>query len=157
MIGLIYAQSNDGVIGDAGTMPWHVPEDLEHFRQATAGRAVLMGRRTWESLPPRFRPLPGRRNLVLSRDPGFTAPGAEVVRSLDEGLHAADEVWVMGGGDVYAQALPHANLVLITHIDSDAPGDVRAPAIDPAAIEWQEWRTSRTGTRYRFGTHRPRG
>lgn len=156
MIALIYAQSTAGVIGDGGTMPWDVPEDLRHFREMTRGRTVLMGRRTWESLPAGFRPLPGRRNLVLTRDRDFVAAGAEVVHTVEAGLSAAEEIWVIGGGAVYQQVLPHADVVHITQIDTDVPGDVHAPDIDLDAVEWQQWRTSRSGTRYRFGVHHPR-
>ncbi|GIG38489.1 dihydrofolate reductase [Cellulomonas phragmiteti] len=159
MIGLVWAQTPDGVIGDAGTIPWHVPEDLAHFRELTTGGTVVMGRATWQSLPERFRPLPGRRNVVLSRDPGFRAPGAEVVHGLDEALAADHDVWVIGGGAVYAATIDHAERVEVTVVDLDVPGDTRAPAIGAgwrlaSGGEGAPWRVSRTGTRYRFDSWR---
>ncbi|MBO0900681.1 dihydrofolate reductase [Cellulomonas sp. zg-ZUI222] len=157
MIGLVWAQTPAGVIGDAGAIPWHVPEDLAHFREVTAGGTVVMGRATWESLPERFRPLPGRRNVVLSRDPGYRAPGAEVLADLDAALRSAPDVWVIGGGAVYAATLGRADRLEVTVVDLDVPGDTTAPAIGPG---WRlvaggpdgPWHTSRTGTRYRFDT-----
>src|SRR3712207_8987269 len=111
---MVWAQGADGVIGSGGALPWHLPEGLRLFRALTLGSTVVMGRRTWESLPPRFRPLPGRRNVVLSTtlDPG--APGAEVVRSVDDVLALPDDLWVIGGGAVYAALLPHADEVVAT-------------------------------------------
>ena len=155
MIGLVWAQTPDGVIGDAGTIPWHVPEDLAHFRDVTAGGTVVMGRATWLSLPERFRPLPGRRNVVLSRDAGFEAPGATVLADLDAALASAPDVWVVGGGAVYAATLERADRLEVTVVDLDVPGDTRAPRVGDG---WRlvsggpdaPWRVSRTGTRYRF-------
>jgi len=157
VIGLVWAQTPAGVIGDAGTIPWHVPEDMAHFREVTAGGTVVMGRATWQSLPDRFRPLPGRRNVVLSRDPTFPAPGAEVLTDLDAALRSAPDVWVIGGGAVYAAALDRADRLEVTVVDLDVPGDTVAPAVGPG---WRlvvggpdaPWRTSRTGTRFRFDT-----
>lgn len=154
MIVLIWAQAHGRVIAAGGVMPWYVPEDLAWFRERTHGRTVLMGRTTWDALQPEFQPLPGRRNVVLSRDPAFRPEAAEVVRSLEEGLRADRDVWVIGGGDVYRQALPYADEVLVTEIDLDVPGDVLAPPLPEDEIEWGAWRDSRTGTRYRFGTWR---
>ncbi|WP_412169320.1 dihydrofolate reductase [Curtobacterium flaccumfaciens pv. flaccumfaciens] len=159
MIGMVWARSTTGVIGADGGMPWHVPEDLAHFKQVTGDATVLMGRRTWESLPERFRPLPGRRNVVLTRDTTWTADGAEVVHDLQAELEragGADEtVWVIGGGQVYAAALDAADHVSETLIDVDVPGDTVAPTLDEAAGwmltdegPWQESRND--GTRYRF-------
>lgn len=127
---LVAAVARGGVIGRDGTMPWHLPGDLAHFRTRTTGRPVLMGRRTWESLPPRFRPLPGRRNLVLTRDDAWTAAGAERVASLDDAITAcagAEELIVMGGGQLYAAALPRADTLVLTEIDADIDGDTRFP------------------------------
>ncbi len=159
MIGLVWAQTPAGVIGDAGGIPWHVPEDMVHFREVTAGGTVVMGRATWQSLPERFRPLPGRRNVVLSRDGAFDAPGAEVMTGLDVALAAAPDVWVIGGGAVYAAALDRADVLEVTVVDLDVPGDTVAPAVGPG---WRRvsggpdapWLVSRTGTRYRFDTWR---
>lgn len=158
-LGLVWAQTSAGVIGRDGALPWHVPEDLAHFRQVTNGWPVIMGRATWQSLPERFRPLPGRPNLVLSRDPGFGAPGARVTASLGAALDAAfgehDEAWVIGGAAVYAAALPLADRLEVTEVDLQVAGDAWAPAVD--ATLWRvvagPWLTSRTGTRYRFVSH----
>ena len=96
-LGLIWAQSTSGIIGRGDTIPWDVPEDLVRFKEVTLGHPVVMGRRTWDSLPASVRPLPGRRNIVLSRQAGFTVDGAEVVGSLDEAL-SEPGAWVVGGG-----------------------------------------------------------
>lgn len=158
MIGMVWARSTAGVIGADGGMLWHVPEDLAHFKQVTGDATVLMGRRTWESLPERFRPLPGRRNVVLTRDTTWTPDGAEVVHDLAtalDGAQGTDEtVWVIGGGQVYAAALDRADVVSETVIDVDVPGDTVAPMLDEAAgwtlTDEGPWQESRTGTRYRF-------
>lgn len=158
MIGMVWARSSGGVIGADGGMPWHVPEDLAHFKQVTGDATVLMGRRTWESLPERFRPLPGRRNVVLTRDPSWSADGAEVVHELATALDGADgadeTVWVIGGGQVYAAALDRAERVSETVIDVDVPGDTVAPTLagsaDWSLVDEGPWQESRTGTRYRF-------
>ena len=159
-VGLIWAQARNGVIGKGGVMPWHLPEDLAHFREVTDGHPVVMGRATWLSLPDRFRPLPGRLNVVLSRDPAFVASGARVAASLgaalavahDEAASASGEVWVMGGAAVYAAALPLADVLEVTEVDLDVPGDAFAPDVDPDG--WRTvtgpWLTSGTGLRYRF-------
>ncbi|RSD09338.1 dihydrofolate reductase [Amycolatopsis eburnea] len=150
MIGLIWAQSSNGVIGRDGQLPWHLPEDLRHFREVTAGAAVLMGRRTWESLPPRFRPLPGRRNLVLSRTP---QEGAETFPSLTLALAAVSgDVWVIGGAAVYAAALSVADRVVVTEIRESFEGDTYAPEVGRAAESVGEWLESSTGLHYRFLT-----
>ena len=154
MIGLIWAQAANGVIGRGNTIPWHLPEDLAHFRAVTTGSTVVMGRRTWDSLPPRFRPLPGRRNVVLTRDRSWTAEGAEVVHSLDEAL--VGDVWVIGGGDVYAAALPLADVVELTELQEDFDGDVQAPVLDGSWVVEAEdpdhggWHVSSTGLRYHW-------
>jgi dihydrofolate reductase len=154
MIGMVWARSTNGVIGADGGMPWHVPEDLAHFKQVTGDATVLMGRRTWQSLPERFRPLPGRRNVVLTRDPTWTADGAEVVHDLQAALDTDETVWVIGGGQVYDAALDAADHVSETLIDVDVPGDTVAPTLGEAAgwtlVDDGPWQESRTGTRYRF-------
>ncbi|WP_132050403.1 dihydrofolate reductase [Curtobacterium sp. PhB136] len=155
-VGMVWARSTGGVIGADGGMPWHVPEDLAHFRQVTGSGTVVMGRRTWDSLPPRFRPLPGRRNVVLTRDESWTAEGAEVVHDLATALDTDEPVWIIGGGQVYAAALPFADRVSETVIDTDVPGDTTAPAIGDQTDTWQvvddgAWQESRNGgVRYRF-------
>ena len=141
---MVWAQARGGVIGDGRDMPWHVPEDLAFFKQATAGRPVVMGRATWDSLPERFRPLPGRRNIVCTRDPGWSAEGAERAGSVGEALElAGPDATVMGGGQLYAAALEHAGECLVTEIDADAPGSVLAPALDGAweRVEVGAWIT----------------
>ncbi|MGC7095157.1 dihydrofolate reductase [Amycolatopsis lurida] len=150
MIGLIWAQSSTGVIGRDGKLPWHLPEDLKHFRALTAGSAVLMGRRTWESLPPRFRPLPGRRNLVLSRTP---QQDVETFPDLASALAAVTgDVWVIGGAAVYRAALPVADRVEVTEIQEHFDGDTYAPAVGRAPDSAGAWQESATGLHYRFLT-----
>ncbi|MDF1481380.1 dihydrofolate reductase [Extensimonas sp. H3M7-6] len=135
---LIYARAANGVIGHQGHMPWHLPEDLAHFKQLTLGAPVIMGRKTWDSLPPRFRPLPGRRNIVLTRQPDWHEIGAERASDLREALQSCEQpgtVWVIGGAQVYAQALPLATRIEATEIAQDFPGDAFAPTLGP---EWAE-------------------
>lgn len=150
MFGAIWAQTRDGVIGFEGGMPWHLPEDLAHFKEITLSHPVLMGRATWQSLPEQVRPLPGRRNLVLSsRAPGEWSRGAEVLTELPE---PDAEVWVMGGAQVYNAMLADAATLEVTVIDAALRprlGDaaVLAPEI-PAAFELVSetgWRVSETG------------
>ncbi|MEZ0166506.1 dihydrofolate reductase [Kineococcus sp. LSe6-4] len=156
MIGLVWAQSADGVIGADGRIPWRVPEDLAHFSALTTGTTVVMGRATWESLPARFRPLPDRRNVVLSRTAGYDAPGAEVVTDLDVALAMGTDVWVVGGQAVYAAALDRADVLVVTEVDVHVDGDTRAPAVgDPwRPVETGQWRTSSAGPRFRVVTWR---
>ncbi|TQE43316.1 dihydrofolate reductase [Corynebacterium phoceense] len=117
MWGAIWAQSLDGCIGNGVTMPWHVPEDLAHFKEVTLGAPVVMGRKTWQSLNPTFRPLPGRDNYILSRQaPGQWSAGAEVLRDLQKAPH---EAWIIGGGQVYAATLGQVERVEITLMDAN--------------------------------------
>jgi dihydrofolate reductase len=128
---LIAAVARNGVIGDGRGMPWRLPEDLAHFRRRTLGHPVIMGRVTWDSLTPGLRPLPGRRNLVLSRDPAWAATGAERVASLAAALalvDGAEMVFVIGGAQIYREALPQADTLLLTEIDRDADGSTHFPA-----------------------------
>lgn len=154
---LIAAVARDGAIGRDGSMPWHLPQDLAHFRRVTMGCPVLMGRKTWDSLPARFRPLPGRPNWVVTRDPRWQAPGAHAAPSLDAALAAARawlqvdapalpgpadgaasmqppasgpaKVFLIGGGQLYAEALPRAEGLVLTEIELDVPdADTRFPA-----------------------------
>ncbi|WP_378145134.1 dihydrofolate reductase [Cnuibacter sp. UC19_7] len=158
MIGLVWAQSRDGVIGADGGIPWRIPEDMAHFREVTGTSVVVMGRRTWDSLPPRFRPLPGRENVVVTRDRTWGAEGARVAHSVDEALsgHVGD-VWVIGGGEIYREALPSADVLEVTEVDASVEGDTVAPAIGPEwAPEAGEWHESSSGIRYRFVTYRRR-
>ena len=169
-VSLIWAQANDGVIGDGGSIPWHLPEDLAHFRELTSGATVVMGRKTWDSLPERFRPLPGRANVVVTRQDDWTAEGAEGAGSVDEALrrHAGTAVWVIGGGEIYRQALPFAGRLEITDVDLDVAGDTRAPGLDTdtdidadadadsarpfRTLQTTDWLESSKGIRYRFRT-----
>ncbi|MFF1574395.1 dihydrofolate reductase [Leifsonia sp. NPDC058292] len=158
-VALIWAQANGGVIGKDGTMPWRLPEDLAHFRTLTGTDTVVMGRKTWESLPERFRPLPERANVVVTRQTGRVAPGALVVHSLENALTASptETVWVMGGSELYKLALDVADRLEVTEIDLHVEGDTFAPSVD--GEQWTavdadpEWRTSKTGLRYRFLTY----
>jgi len=135
---LIYARSRNGVIGREGQLPWHLPADLAHFKQTTLGQAVVMGRKTWDSLHERFRPLPGRTNIVITRQKDWQAAGALVAHSLDQAMALCPEsepLWVIGGAEVYAQALPLASTVVVTEIDIDVQGDAHAPHL---GTEWRE-------------------
>ncbi|ALJ21050.1 dihydrofolate reductase [Microbacterium sp. No. 7] len=156
-VGLIWAQARGGVIGAGGGMPWHVPEDLAHFRETTMGAPVVMGRRTWESFPPRFRPLPGRRNIVVTRSEEWADAGAERAGSLDEALalaEGAETAWVIGGGQLYRAAIGRADVLEVTELDLEVDGDTTAPAVDGwPAPRIGAWQTSRTGIRYRFATY----
>lgn len=150
-IGLIWAEARDGVIGAGGTMPWHLPEDLAHFKELTLGTPVVMGRRTWESLPERFRPLPGRENIVITRQSGWSAEGARTAGSVPAALSGLDEGWVIGGGEIFRQAIDAADRLEVTELDVRVPGDAFAPARDGFRLVTDgEWRTSRTGIRFRF-------
>ncbi|HWA67360.1 MAG TPA: dihydrofolate reductase [Mycobacteriales bacterium] len=154
-VALIWAQADNGVIGDAGGIPWRLPEDQARFKSLTMGATVLMGRLTWESLPPSVRPLPGRRNLVLTSDERWTADGAERMSSLDAAVAATTgDLWVVGGAAVYAAALPLADRLEVTYVDLCCPGDVYAPPIDAT---WQQsadlgWQTSASGLRFKCAT-----
>jgi dihydrofolate reductase len=168
-IALIWAEAHGGVIGAGGTMPWHLPEDLAHFRALTGTSAVVMGRRTWESLPERFRPLPGRTNIVVTRQPEWAADGAHAVHSVDAAITASGTdtvtdtdtdttVWVIGGAELYSSAITRADRLEVTEIDLDVEGDTFAPAIGD---DWTAttrdpesgWHVSRTGLRYRFARY----
>jgi dihydrofolate reductase len=132
-INLILARAANGVIGLDGVMPWHLPEDMAHFKQQTMGAPVIMGRKTWDSIPPRFRPLAGRRNIVVTRNADWQAEGVERAGSLQEAIalceHArSDEAWVIGGAQIYAEAQPLAQRVVLTEIARDFEGDAWAPA-----------------------------
>lgn len=165
VIGMIWAQTNHGVIGKDGGMPWTLPEDLAHFKRVTQGHPVVMGRRTWESFPDKYRPLPGRTNIVLTRRAGWAstpeASGAVVRDRVDEALVEAqfspggEEVWVIGGAEIFQQVLEEANVAVVTVLNSDADGDTMAPELGPewsfrGATPLEGWHTSRNGTEYRF-------
>jgi dihydrofolate reductase len=159
-VGLVWAQSTSGVIGRGGDIPWRVPEDLARFKRVTMGHTVVMGRRTWDSLPATVRPLPGRRNVVLSRQTDFMADGAEVLDSLEQAFSNSKtepETWVIGGAQIYLLALPHATRCEVTEVDIDLPradDDALAPVLDEAWLaEAGEWLVSRSGLRYRFHSY----
>lgn len=157
-LGLVWAQARNGVIGKDGVLPWHLPEDLAHFKRTTLGAPVIMGRRTWESLPPRFRPLPGRRNVVITRDPAWQAAGADRAASLDEALAlcaGAETVWITGGAEIFRLALPRAHVAVVTEIDADHEGDVYAPHVgDEWREEARERHVSAAGVPYSFVRYR---
>ncbi|MCQ9164558.1 dihydrofolate reductase [Arthrobacter sp. STN4] len=165
MIGMIWAQTNQGVIGADGGMPWHLPEDLAHFKRVTSGHPVVMGRKTWDSFPAKYRPLPGRTNIVVTRQEGWgSTPGAGGAVVLDSVEHAlveaqlspgGNEVWVIGGAQVFGELLEDCNVAVITVINTDVPGDTQAPVL---GAEWsfrgatpgEGWNTAKNGTEYRF-------
>ena len=135
---LIFARARNGVIGRNNTMPWHLPEDLAHFKRTTLGCPVIMGRKTWDSLPPKFRPLPGRTNIVVTRNLHWNADGALRAGSLDDAIAActgATDVWVIGGAQMYRVAEPLASTAVVTEIDADFEGDAFAPELGPAWTE----------------------
>lgn len=145
-LNLIYARARNGVIGINGALPWHLPEDLTHFKKLTMGCPVIMGRKTWDSLPPKFRPLPGRTNVVITRQVDWQENGALPANNMLEALSicehmsiildpSPDQVWVIGGAQIYAQALPFAKRVVVTEIDADFQGDAFAPILD---AQWTE-------------------
>jgi len=154
---LIYARSRNGVIGHEGRLPWHLPADLAHFKQTTLGQAVVMGRKTWDSLPERFRPLPGRTNIVITRQAHWQAQGALVAHSLSEAMALCPSpgpLWVIGGAEIYAQALPLASTVVVTEIDIDVQGDAHAPELGPSwKAKSQQVHQTETGLRYSFVTY----
>lgn len=144
LLSLIVAMADNRVIGRDNRLPWHLPADLKHFKALTMGKPVLMGRLTWESIG---RPLPGRRNVVITRDRHYRASGCEVVGSVAEALHrlaASKEVMVIGGARLYEQTLPVADRLYITYIHADFDGDVRFPEFSPA--EWRELAREDHGT-----------
>ena len=155
---MVWAQAHDRVLGADGGLPWHLPEDLRLFKALTLGSTVVMGRRTWESLPARVRPLPGRRNVVLSRTLSPADAGVPVARSVadvltDDVLTGGGDVWVIGGGAVYAAFLPHATEVVTTEVDADVAGDTFAPALDAgwrrvARVPGEGWLHSSAGLRF---------
>lgn len=138
-ISLVVAVAENGVIGEHGKVPWRIPADMQHFRAMTLGKPCIMGRKTWESLPK--KPLPGRKNIVVTRDPALHAEGAEVVYSLEEAIAAAEteapvEIAVIGGAEIYNAILPRASRAYLTEIHAAFEGDVFMRAFNPA--EWRE-------------------
>lgn len=150
-VGLIWAEAAGGVIGAGGTMPWHVPEDLAHFRELTLGEPVIMGRRTWDSLTARFRPLPGRENIVITRQQNWSAHGARRAADIDEAVRGLERMWIIGGSDTFRQVIDHADRLEITELDLTVEGDAFAPSRDGwRLVDEDDWQISRTGIGYRF-------
>ena len=154
-ISIIVATGTDNAIGAAGDLAFHISADLKHFKEITMGKPVIMGRKTFESLP--NGPLPGRKNIVVTRNPEYTYPGVETAESLQDAIKLADdadEAMIIGGAQIYSQALPLANKLYITQIDATRPDAATFfPDIDPA--QWNEeaesWQTDpKTGLKYRF-------
>lgn len=163
VIGMVWGQSRNGLIGREGMMPWHLAEDVAHFRAVTFGHPVIMGRSTWESLPAESRPLPGGPNIVIAAQPNWSAPGATRAGNFYAALVAAgtaapeDQIWIMGAACFDTDAMDLADTAVITRIDFDIEGDAFAPALGPewvlaAADPADGWHTSKDGTRYRFET-----
>ena len=135
---LIFARAANGVVGKSNALPWHLPEDLAHFKRTTLGCPVIMGRNTWDSLPERFRPLPGRLNVVVTRQADWSAPGALRASSLDEAVALCPsnaDIWVIGGAQLWEQAMPLAQSAVVTEIDAEFVGDAYAPQFGP---QWKE-------------------
>lgn len=162
-IGIVYAVAANGVIGRDGRLPWHIPEDLAHFKRVTLGAPVIMGRRTWDSLPPKFRPLPGRRNIVVTRQQDWQIAGTERAASLEQALALckdADRAWVIGGAQLFAQAAPLSEVAEVTEIEQAFDGDAFAPELAPS---WREVarqrRVTDAGVALSFVTYKqtPRG
>lgn len=158
---LIAAVARNRAIGKDNQLLWQIPEDMAHFKSLTAGHTVLMGRKTWESLPARFRPLPGRRNIVVSRQRDYTAAGAELADSLENGLKlasTAEKLFIIGGAEIYTQAMPLADRLEITEVDLMPEADAWFPEI--SAVDWEicQKTTPPTvgGTGFSFLTYRKR-
>ena len=153
---IIAAVAKNRVIGRDNQLIWNIPEDMAHFKALTAGQTAVMGRKTWESLPPRFRPLPGRRNIVITRQPDYAAPGAEVADSLENALKLASTAtvaFIIGGEQIYRQAMDLADRLEITEVDQEPEGDAWFPEI--AAVDWEK--TAKTeGAGFAFVTYRKR-
>ncbi len=138
-ISFVLARADNGVIGNKGAIPWRIPEDMRRFKALTMGNPIVMGRKTWDSFPK--KPLPGRTNIVITRDSTWHAEGAVAVHSLDEALARARaenpaEIAVIGGADIWHLALPHATRIHLTEVHTAPEGDVMMPALDAAV--WRE-------------------
>jgi dihydrofolate reductase len=154
---LIYAKAANGVIGIDGKLPWHLPEDLAHFKRTTLGCPVIMGRKTWDSLPPKFRPLPGRTNIVVTRQENWNEKGAQPAQNMREALllcEQSSDVWIIGGAQLYALTEPLASSAVVTEIAQDFAGDAYAPLL---GSHWQETareaHTAASGLPYSFVTY----
>jgi len=155
---MIWARSANGVIGKDGTMPWHLPEDLANLKKLTLGKPVIMGRKTWDSLPEKFRPLPGRLNIVVTRQKDWKADGAKTANSLLEAMGMCpldSNAWVLGGAEIYKLAMPMATSAVVTEIDAEFEGDTLAPVFGPGWKEVsRESHTSSNGLKFSFVTYR---
>jgi dihydrofolate reductase len=154
---LIFARAANGVIGRNNTLPWHLPEDMAHFKSLTMGCPVIMGRKTWDSLPPKFRPLPGRLNIVLTRQANWQAPGASRAETVAQAMALCPPditAWIIGGAEVYALALPLASSAVVTEIEAAYDGDAFAPQFDALWVETaRERHVSATGLKFSFVTY----
>jgi dihydrofolate reductase len=160
-VALVAAVARGGVIGRDSGIPWRLPEDMQRFRTLTMGHPVVMGRRTWESLPDPFRPLPGRGNVVVTRNSDWSAQGADRAGSIEDALRLLEgeaTVFVIGGGEIYAAALPSADELLLTEIDAEIEGDTYFPDWDPDDFEEvaRERHVSSDGVGYSFVTYERR-
>lgn len=159
-LNLILARARNGVIGVNGQLPWHLPEDMAHFKRLTMGSPVIMGRKTWESLPPKFRPLPGRLNIVVTRQADWQAEGARVARGLLDACALCppeSTAWVIGGAELYAQALALADAAVVTEIEADFEGDAFAPTFGPDWVESaRERQVAASGLNFSFVTYHRR-
>jgi dihydrofolate reductase len=154
-VSLVAAVARGGVIGRDGGIPWRLAEDMLRFRSLTMGHPVVMGRRTWESLPDQFRPLPGRGNVVVTRTPEWSAKGADRAGSIEEALdllESESRVFVIGGGEIYAAALPFADELVLTEIDAEIEGDTTFPSWDRGEFDELERdeRVAEDGTPFAF-------
>lgn len=156
-LNMIYASANNGVIGHNNQLPWHLPEDMARFKQLTTGWPVIMGRKTWDSLPSRFRPLPGRTNIVVTRQPGWQASGASVASSVEDAIsqcRQVEQAWVIGGAQIYAAAEPLADRIEVTQIAHNFEGDAFAPPLGPQWIESaRQAHVSSSGLNFSFITY----
>ncbi|MEO5670169.1 MAG: dihydrofolate reductase [Ramlibacter sp.] len=155
-IGMVFARARNGVIGKGGVMPWRLPEDMAHFKRVTMGAPVIMGRKTWDSIPPKFRPLPNRSNFVVTRQAEWSSEGATRVASVADAIAMCagqPQVWVIGGAEIYAQAMHLADTAEVTEIEADFEGDTFAPAFGAGWKEVaRERHLSTTGLHYSFVT-----
>ncbi|HYF29233.1 MAG TPA: dihydrofolate reductase [Candidatus Paceibacterota bacterium] len=153
-ISLVVALGHNNVIGKDNGLLWHLPDDLKRFKMLTLGHPVIMGRKTWESLPERVRPLPGRTNIVVTRDENYRADGALVARSIEDAFELAkaspgsEEICVIGGGEIYRLALPHATRLYLTLVDDPTPGTVTFPDYAEFTKEVEREEHSESGINY---------
>ena len=155
---LILARAANGVIGHNNALPWQLPEDMAHFKRTTIGSPVIMGRKTWDSLPQRFRPLPGRLNIVITRQENWQATGAIIAHDMVQACALCpndSDAWVIGGAEVYALALPLASTAVVTEIDAEFVGDAFAPQFGSEWIDIaRQQQVSSTGLSFSFVTYR---